>query len=778
MTKVNSDVAAAEKVNNVATHQPIPTSPVCFATHDAYEVLDLGASKTVIGSEHVKGLIQSLDEETRSQLTRCPCEVTFKFGNQGTLTSSQAIVVPIGKLRLKIAIVKRGTPFLISNTFMRAIRAKIDCFSHSLSSPMLNHAITLELTERGLFLLNLSDVVKAAMNQQSCGSPDTKSVEATFLSTEKSTAATAAETLNSDKPSTIDFSMPLTESVSTKDFQEATGIQVLTSEANVDHEMNDDHREPTVQDPCRQPDRTLLSSHVSPCPPEGCSDRSGGAADRLVSVDTRRAEDRGGLLRTEAPGGNVRDGLGGSRLDQLHGVEVWNQQSPQPSSSDQVRGVDGGAPRKNEHPSACAATAGIGARRLRLDRRAFWTQIHPSQGQGHEHSSIWGHRTHSTGPGRRAGVRDVQPGDYGHDSSPPGSGVHCSSGSYPEHGERSGPRDQAPGGPDREAVDMSDPESETVAESCLAMHQDVQELHQMIQKFTQELEGVLSSSKPLGKPFMMGEVFCSDASPLTQQVLNMGHQAFRFGLAQGDLSTIGGRQKLFQMIASHRPKHLWYSPVCGPWSSWSALNASRSLESQWEYQQQRSDLRYQIALGVVLYRYQVSRGLHFSWEQPQKSLMLLHPGLNEIHQHTQVSQFDMCEAGALRDPVNQLHMKKGMQVVTTHEPLFRALHGRTCKKNHDHQHLEGSTQIHGHSVLRTKFSEIYPRKFVRLVAKVLCQRGHHWPFQWKTGLALCQCDSGDSTPVFAASQKRSTLRLSRYRGRDNCRRRKRVMKQV
>ena len=201
LTKVNSDVAAAKKMNNVATHQPIPTSPVCFATHDAYGVLGLGASKTVIGSEHVKGLIQSLDEETRSQLSRCPCEVTFKFGNQGTLTSSQAIVVPIGKLRLKIAIVKGGTPFLISNTFMRAIRAKIDCFSHSLSSPMLNHAIPLELTERGLFLLNLNDVVKAAMSQQSCGSPDTKPVEATFLSTEKSIAATAAEILNSDKPS-------------------------------------------------------------------------------------------------------------------------------------------------------------------------------------------------------------------------------------------------------------------------------------------------------------------------------------------------------------------------------------------------------------------------------------------------------------------------------------------------------------------------------------------------------------------------------------------------
>ena len=153
LTKVNCDVAAAEKVNNVATHQSIPTFPTCFATHDAYGVLDPGASKTVIGSEHVKGLIQSLDEETRSQLTRCPCEVTFKFGNQGTLTSSQAIVVPIGKLRLKIAIVNGGTPFLISNTFMRAIRAKIDCFSHSLSSPMLNHAIPLESPREDCFYL-------------------------------------------------------------------------------------------------------------------------------------------------------------------------------------------------------------------------------------------------------------------------------------------------------------------------------------------------------------------------------------------------------------------------------------------------------------------------------------------------------------------------------------------------------------------------------------------------------------------------------------------------
>ena len=164
-------------MTNTADQPVLPTNPICFATHDACGVLDLGASKTVIGSEHVKCLIQSLDEETRARLSRCPCQVTFKFGNQGTLTSSQAIVVPIGHL------MQGGTPFLISNTFMRAIRATIDCSKYSLSSPVLNHEIPLELTERGLFLVNLNDLVKAAMKQHTSAELDTKLVESTFLAT-------------------------------------------------------------------------------------------------------------------------------------------------------------------------------------------------------------------------------------------------------------------------------------------------------------------------------------------------------------------------------------------------------------------------------------------------------------------------------------------------------------------------------------------------------------------------------------------------------------------
>jgi hypothetical protein len=80
-------------------------SQVCFATHTSFGILDLGASKTVIGSECLPDLIRNLDASIRKQLTHCPCHVTFRFGNEATLSSRQALVIPIGNLKLKVAIV-------------------------------------------------------------------------------------------------------------------------------------------------------------------------------------------------------------------------------------------------------------------------------------------------------------------------------------------------------------------------------------------------------------------------------------------------------------------------------------------------------------------------------------------------------------------------------------------------------------------------------------------------------------------------------------------------
>jgi len=99
---------------------PIPEvsnapAEVLFATHDTWGILDTGATKTVMGSDFVPSFLQSVHADVRGKIRRCPCNVTFRFGNQGTLKSEHAMVVPICGFDLKIAVVPGATPFLVSN---------------------------------------------------------------------------------------------------------------------------------------------------------------------------------------------------------------------------------------------------------------------------------------------------------------------------------------------------------------------------------------------------------------------------------------------------------------------------------------------------------------------------------------------------------------------------------------------------------------------------------------------------------------------------------------
>eukprot|EP00435_Cladocopium_sp_Y103_P017750 s3593_g4.t1 len=129
-----------------------------FATHDTWGIIDTGATKTVIGSEHVSQFLQGLDSKVRDQVKRCSCEVTFRFGNQGTLKSKHALVVPVCGLGLKIAVVPGATPFLLSNTLLRALEAMIDTSNHQLILPKHNIQIQLQLTAKGLYLIDMNQL--------------------------------------------------------------------------------------------------------------------------------------------------------------------------------------------------------------------------------------------------------------------------------------------------------------------------------------------------------------------------------------------------------------------------------------------------------------------------------------------------------------------------------------------------------------------------------------------------------------------------------------------
>eukprot|EP00435_Cladocopium_sp_Y103_P012700 s1358_g3.t1 len=145
----------------VQTASQSPTD-VLFSTHDTWGILDTGATKTVMGSDHVKEFLEGLSPNIKKQVKRSSCDVIFRFGNQGTLRASHALILPVGGMWLKIAVVKGGTPFLVSNTLLRALGALIDTQHHQLIIPKFQAKISLQLSPKGLYLINMNDLTALA----------------------------------------------------------------------------------------------------------------------------------------------------------------------------------------------------------------------------------------------------------------------------------------------------------------------------------------------------------------------------------------------------------------------------------------------------------------------------------------------------------------------------------------------------------------------------------------------------------------------------------------
>ena len=116
---------------------------------------------------------------------RTSCDITFRFGIQGTLDSQHALVVPLKSvglgLKIRVAILPGETPMLLSNTLMRTLKASLKSEHHTLSSPLLKHVVILKLSPRGLYMLDLNDLLSSQKDLH-------KSVDApmaeTFLSSD------------------------------------------------------------------------------------------------------------------------------------------------------------------------------------------------------------------------------------------------------------------------------------------------------------------------------------------------------------------------------------------------------------------------------------------------------------------------------------------------------------------------------------------------------------------------------------------------------------------
>ena len=169
------------------------------------------------------------------------------------------------------------------------------------------------------------------------------------------------------------------------------------------------------------------------------------------------------------------------------------------------------------------------------------------------------------------------------------------------------------------------------------------------------------------------EIYCSAESQLTNRCRQHGLRAIRFGLKEGDLGTWEGRQRLYHVLFSCRPRNVWMSPKCKAWCKWSQFNATRSMEcAQRVIESRKADEPHlQLCEAVFMHQCQMGVLYHFHLEQPIGSDMLYEEPLHHVLEHVHRVRCDLCHAGNLRHPNSGHFLQKGTQILTTSSIMAR-----------------------------------------------------------------------------------------------------------
>ena len=697
---VESKPEAKDRVINQS--RPIDT---LFASSGSIGVVDLGASQTVIGSNQVNELLANLPSVVRSQVRRIACNLIFRFGNQQTLTSKHALLLPLGSTHFRIAVVPGNTPFLLSSSFLKGIQAVIDTENGSMWSKKLGKYLPIEMSPKNLYLLDINQLWTEKI-------PERQVQEAGIAS-----AACPSVTVNKSEEGEgrIEPSQS-TMFVCPKDQTPPTCPKSQnTSESGPRHSIDSpDGPIDSLRDPQHVgvPEVQGVSQGR-----QGCERRSGVGKDQ--PDDTGRVGEGSDRVWHGQTSNAIPEGIRGPSMDGLVCGHVRDLGKDSTSEVCEVRREEigegttgredpGWIQENDTHDVSEEEQGGIQCRRgdLGHDPTSGFGGRSPGSTpastrrdelhQDRECSTTWPFGQHGDGD-PRAG-----PAHQGHESE--GRGLEC---------HENLPREDS-----TDYVFFVPDEDKNVG-----YHAKIQKLVEQFEKELLEISQKKRFSRA-GPRVDLCEVMCGPSSELTHQMQQVGGTSYRFGLEQGDLQTTTGRQKLFHSLVIRRPKHLWFSPECRPWCLWSNLNIQRSLETQEKIITDRDQSLWQISLGLVLFKYQVQQGNHFHMEQPRGSQMWKVPGIQDIVNHTYQCCFDLCTVGNLKDPHTKIPIRKGLTVCSTSADLFHSLHGRYCSGQHQHKVIAGSTTVDGRNLAMTKYTENYPRKFARQVAKVLLhQRG-------------------------------------------------------
>ena len=153
-----------------------PAAPVCMMSSDGITggmqskltlgmaILDTGASRSVVGEDHVPNILEQLPEQIRNMVKEKSSRVGFRFGNNQIEYSFKQLHIPLihGNQRVWIIIevVPRATPFLISIHTMKCLRAVIDLESGSCFLKSIGRSIPIIENRNGLMTLKIQDLCR------------------------------------------------------------------------------------------------------------------------------------------------------------------------------------------------------------------------------------------------------------------------------------------------------------------------------------------------------------------------------------------------------------------------------------------------------------------------------------------------------------------------------------------------------------------------------------------------------------------------------------------
>ena len=586
----------------------------CFATHGSFGVVDLGATKTVIGSDLVQGLIQSLNPTVRKTLSRCSCSITFRFGNQGVLQSTQALVIPIHGFLLKVAIVPGSTPFLL-----RALEAVIDTSHQKLFARKINRSIPLQLTAKGLFLLDINDLAEPCH--------DGPLVETHVVSDAKEEDASTVAANDNYQESRDNTKGNRTRIRNNHQERELTEKDVLGDKS----ENQDGYTAKTIcHDDSNLCPKSIVKGFVVPVKPSNHGQFVSATAEG--SGDSRAANARPEPIQSAPNGlfpdrfwkGPLRSDLSGcladgSALDQMvcgSFPKFEHHQAPsvsplcEPSSGACRVGGQGGGIHPRDQGAQPEGHYHGQWEVIPEGTTKGQGQVSGGQGiSGSNHGSPGmasrSGRLHAgaTGVGSRVsrhstpGVANVEHGECAVPSHLPSGEDHGQHGNqHPHRGQVREP--QVESSTLLSAGDICEDVPNNVVES-VERNREGKYFQHMIHKIESELQEVVSESSSHGSNrYHLFEVFCGPQSQLTHQAQQLGFRSARFGYAQCDLQTSTGRKMLLRELVSKRPENVWFSPSCGPWSKWSNLNGTKSIQAWDQLHEDRFRHVEQIALGV------------------------------------------------------------------------------------------------------------------------------------------------------------------------------------